>query len=394
MLLPDRAPTVLVTSSHTRTSPSPLHNLGDHEVGYLRRLAQEYAGRQQFAAVAQETLVEASGVVVGHRSYHDPYGNQADRVFIEGLVESMIGYRLTSGDDLVYEGSRTRGPDNILTTTFQALSPALDYWRRHLVPQAAALSVLYNPELPLLPSAGKSNGSGSIPGIEVDPVARAVFTETLDGRAIRSRGDAVRAMLLEHFSDADRYPPRSVLRIASLACGTAEVIFGAAAELVRHRPDVHLDVHLVDSDAKALQRAGELFESSRDPRLTFAAHEVNVLSPRTLPVILAETETSAGFDFIDVVGFLEYLQERSAKRFLAQAYSMVRPGGVLCAANMRDTHQQLEFTTNCVRWPYIVPRSLPTLVTLVQQACGVGPDALRMVLPEEGAYALLKVQKG
>ncbi|MGI9027927.1 MAG: hypothetical protein ACR2FM_03770, partial [Candidatus Saccharimonadales bacterium] len=245
----------------------------------------------------------------------------------------------------------------------------------------------------LLPGTIKPDVEGFIPGQDNDIVGSKFFAECLDGRAIRSRGDAVRTTYLEHFMDTKKYPVGSEINVASLACGAAEVVFEATAELQRVRPDLKINVTLADQDVQALERA-RLFAESKEElqQINFTYTEANILSPKALAEMTVATH-GKGFDFIDIVGFLEYLPARTAKRFMSLAYDMVGQDGLLCAANMRDTHEQLEFTTNCVRWPYIIPRSLPTLATMTEEACDLKPSDVTMVLPTDGAYTLVNIKK-
>jgi len=373
--------------------PLWLADLDVDTVHSLRGKAQEYGALQADAAMLQEEAVRQAGFQVQAHEYTDTFTNAEDREFVDTIIESMIGIRLEMGDEAVYAGDRTKGLDNPLTETVKYLSPAIAYWRANLVPTAGALSVLYNPELPLLPGTIKPDVEGFIPGQDNDIVGSKFFAECLDGRAIRSRGDAVRTTYLEHFMDTKKYPVGSEINVASLACGAAEVVFEATAELQRVRPDLKINVTLADQDVQALERA-RLFAESKEElqQINFTYTEANILSPKALAEMTVATH-GKGFDFIDIVGFLEYLPARTAKRFMSLAYDMVGQDGLLCAANMRDTHEQLEFTTNCVRWPYIIPRSLPTLATMTEEACDLKPSDVTMVLPTDGAYTLVNIKK-
>lgn len=375
--------------------PLILRDLQLHEVQHFRRTAHEYGLIQDEKARLQESLVAGMGVHINNVDYEDPFSNPENRAFVDSVMETMMGMRLQPEcEGMRYEGNRTKGPDTPLALAFKELSPALRYWREYLVPKSAALSVLYRPDLPMLPGApGTKEQGGFTPGVDNDPIARAVFTESLDGRAIRSRGDAVKNIFAKKFMDTDAYPDGSTVRVASLACGAAEIVFEATAELARSRPDLTIQVSLVDADPYALKMAAYYADSREDlANVDFSYHEANILSASTLEKI-SETTEGQGFDFMDIVGFLEYLPFRTAKRFMSMAYGMLGEGGSMCAANMRDTHSQLDFTENCVRWPYIVPRPLTELLEMTMNACSVSAADVSMILPKDGAYALIDVAK-
>lgn len=380
-------------SGSAYTFPEWLANLDPTAMESLRSRAREYASVQNTLATQQEAEVASSGVTVEMQSFNDPFTNPVDRDFINTIAECMIGLRLLHGDEFVYKGNRNKGPDTPLTTGFKELSPALKYWCDNLVPTSAALAVLYNPHLPVMPVVSKGEGEDFTPWQKNDVVASAVFAESLDGRAIRSRGEVVKSALLEQFLDVERYPEGSDVRVASLACGAAEVIFGATSELATLRPDLNITVCLADSDQNALDRAKTFAESqSTLKQVEFQFKNINILRSSALDELQDDADRQ-GFNFVDVVGFLEYLPARTAKSFMERAYKLVSEDGVLCAANMRSTHSQLEFTTNCVRWPYIIPRSLPELTTLIQDSCVIEADNITMKLPEDGAYAVACIRK-
>lgn len=80
-----------------------------------------------------------------------------------------------------------------------------------------------------------------------------------------------------------------------------------------------------------------------------------------------------------------------AVTFLRHAYTLVKPGGVLVVANMLDTHPQLGMTLNVVQWPWIHPRSVATMLTLLVSA---GLDApARVIEPNDGVYAVFCITK-
>jgi len=115
-----------------------------------------------------------------------------------------------------------------------------------------------------------------------------------------------------------------------------------------------------------------------------------------------------GYDAVDAVGILEYLKPddwryaygnvirtrrpmAGAVTFLANAYELVRPGGLLVFGNMLDTHPQLAFTLNVIQWPHVQPRSIEQVCTLMARAGIVG--GVEIHLPTGGVYALYVVRK-
>lgn len=262
--------------------------------------------------------------------------------------------------------------DPLLSDAFFGLSPVLEAWRT-VIPSAAALHPLYGPTETLAD------------GTPLDEVASRIFTHTLDGRGIRSRG-AVLAWLLEH-----EYRERVAGTWASLACGAGVPVCRGAAGL--RAADGPTEILLLDRDRSAL-----------DLTLSVATREgvdglIRPIAADVLDVEAVHRAVEPGScAVVECLGFFEYLPTNppagwiGAADFLSIAWALVKPGGVLLFANMLDTHPELPFTMHAVRWPYIVPRSVEDVREVVSMA-GLERDALEVWLPDDGVYAVYALTK-
>lgn len=261
-----------------------------------------------------------------------------------------------------------------------------------MVPTAAALEPLYNPYQAVMP-----NGSA------IGHRARQVFANLTDAQGLRSRAAALRQIAVADAMQRER--PSQWL---SLACGAAENVL-SAADQVRSLDCFTPTVDLLDYDPRALRLARRYADQRR---ITSAyTRRYNVLNRKGLsgggafgfkPIV------EGSYDVVEAVGLLEYLkaddwsyryskvinsrrQMAGARTFLANAWRMVRPGGVLVVANMLPSHPQIGFTLNVIQWPHIQPRTVEQMRVLLDESGVYGP--LTTLLPEDGVYGIYMIRK-
>lgn len=280
--------------------------------------------------------------------------------------------------------------DNPATREFLRTPGAPDWLS--MVPTAAALEPMYNPYQAVMP-----NGS------PIGPRARQIFANMLDAQGLRSRAAALRKIAVADSMQRDR--PSQWL---SLACGAAETML-SAADQVRTENYLTPTVDLLDYDPRALRLA----RRHADQRSLTSAYtrRFNVLNRKGLsaggafgfkPII------EGSYDLVEAVGLLEYLKAddwsyryskvissrrpmAGARTFLANAWRMVRPGGVLVVANMLPSHPQIGFTLNVIQWPHIQPRTAEQMRVLLDDAGVYG--RLTTLLPEDGVYGIYMIRK-
>lgn len=62
-------------------------------------------------------------------------------------------------------------------------------------------------------------------------------------------------------------------------------------------------------------------------------------------------EAAGGFDLVLVLGLLDYLRERPARRLLAALGPLVRPGGVLLLTNLHAENPWRAYMEDLLDWP-------------------------------------------
>lgn len=332
-------------------------------------------------------------VAVHSVEYTDPFASDPDGTFAVGVAElEQIAAAYYNGESGLHR-KRLSSPDtqNPATQRLMEVVDGAEDWLR-LIPSAAALDPLYDPRQPMLRS-----------GDRIHPKLQHWFMNVADARGIRSRAHVLQSVLVDHAQAAESAP-----RWLSLACGAAQPVLTAAAEVTRLRSDPP-EVTLADLDRAAL-RLAKNYAAERGLSRQVHLRRRNVLDPTGFARAsrLACQGWGDQFDVVDAVGLLEYLKPQDwsytyrgvitsrkklagAVTFLRNAFACVKPGGSLVVGNMLDTHPQLGFTLDVVQWPHIQPRSLEAMFDIFKSAGLTGH--LDVYLPSDGVYAVYVIRK-
>jgi hypothetical protein len=203
------------------------------------------------------------------------------------------------------------GPPRIMSTVFDGQSPFL-FAVRQGVRTSVALDVLYN-----YPVAGQARSGlrGALTWF---------WCNEPHARGVRNRMKMVYWKLLEAMRE-ERKRGRSEIRILSLACGSAQAVIEAVARFVEEDPDAEVSVELVDLDVPSLRRAERLAES-RGVRRRIRFREENI---RTF---LSESDRT--WPIIEMVGFLDYRNNRSFVETCTKVHARLDPQGRFMTATI------------------------------------------------------------
>lgn len=296
-------------------------------------------------------------------------------------IHRMEKYKKKRGKDYKH------AEHNHITEELFAKSEVLEKWRKTM-PTAEALYPLQKPHL-------KKLADGTV----FDEVAERYFPHALDGVGIRSRASIMSRVMYEHFKN-HKTSKQVPLKWASLACGAAIPVFDAASRLLSDGK--HLSLYLVDLDPKALKFAKKLADEEYEITEHIKLVKSNILRLKRLQRRVGKESQDA----IDILGFFEYIPASKWKyrkykikimmpgaiEFLKTAYSLLKPGGILVLGNMRDSHPQLTFTTQVVRWPYIRPRSLERVMDIISSA-GIDPENVTLYQAGDNVYTVAAITK-
>ena len=294
-----------------------------------------------------------------------------------------------------------------------------------IVPTALALENLTNPDDP--PSDG-------IP--KTDPM-KFITYNCEDAIGLRSRIEiASRVMQGEiiRVANEDRDP-----NVLSLASGVSRAVIELAARN-RRENGIDTSLSLVDIDPRPLDMARQLAKVNNQNLKIFRRNIVDLdgfmkfhwLSKAALAMAGSDlihghlpnvkTMKPESYDVVDILGFFEYLQnvetwpfsyngvfgnrkqmiQAGAPLFMAMAWDMVAPGGVLLFGNMNksDPHandpniprNQLGFAMGVIQWPHIQPRNQGEIGSIVSNAVSLGlmdPKTIEVPtahIPRDGIY--------
>lgn len=281
---------------------------------------------------------------------------------------------------LTEEGGELRlEPNNPVAEPLFAAAPSLKTWREKLVPSAMALTALYEAESWTLPT-----------GEPIDTKTRDLFLHSLDAIGIRSRAAIMCDIARRHIASEAK-----VTEWTSLACVAAIPVLDAV-EAYAIGTDVHLN--LIDIDDNTLDHAcQQATDRGLEESVHFDLLNRNVVKDLIVSDNLVHELGADSQQLVDMLGIFEHVQEdfrgfKSAAAILANAFRLVRPGGVLVAANMLDTRPQIHFNQRAIGWPEVFPRSLDQIHDIITDA-GIDPRWVTVRILEDGIYAVFEICK-
>jgi predicted RND superfamily exporter protein len=233
------------------------------------------------------------------------------RVMLKTLAFRARHLRLRSSPRIEDRALFLFGPRKIMSAAFDGPSPLL-FALRQGVTTSVALDILYN-----YPMAQQTRSG-------VRGALTWFWCNEPHARGVRNRIKTVYWKVLEAMRE-ERRRGRSEIRILSLACGSAQAVIEALASFVEEDPDAEVSVELVDLDAPSLRRAERLAES-RGVRRLVRFREENI---RTF---LSEDDRT--WPIIEMVGFLDYRNNRSFVETCKKVHARLDPQGCFMTATI------------------------------------------------------------
>lgn len=172
------------------------------------------------------------------------------------------------------------------------------------------------------------------------------------------------------------------LDVLSIAAGSSRSLMTVMHE---RKGDGISDIHLtmVDNSAKAKADAQELASKMEiDDRVTFIPENVF----RTNRYL-----NGRKFNFIEVVGLLDYLTDEQVIRLLSKLWDSLTVGGVLLYSNIVPNTER-SFLERVVKWPVMQYREADALLGL-GKAAGVSLSEARLIQEPQEIYNLIAAKK-
>jgi ubiquinone/menaquinone biosynthesis C-methylase UbiE len=166
----------------------------------------------------------------------------------------------------------------------------------------------------------------------------AAFWETfvINAKALRNRLKLMKATLEDIISTS---PPHCEINILSLASGSAR---GIIEVLNNHKSTSKINAVLIDRSINALN-------FSRNLSLSFGVEKQFSLI-RGDVLNLNEYCLDNSQDIIEIVGFIDYLDEQTTIKFLMSVLPVLKRGGHLIISNVKNNPEK-RFLSEIVNWP-------------------------------------------
>jgi hypothetical protein len=259
---------------------------------------------------------------------------------------------------------------------------AFDDWRS-LIPSSVSLAYLSDPLA--FDYIYRADGHKLA---QIDDVARAWLIGCTDAIGIRSRASVLSEIVRGYVES--KVDEASSLKWMSVACGTALPAMKAAVNA-----HIKPELLLVDVDRTAMDATEELskaigFEGCINQRW------MNIFNDKKTAKLAEELGQNGGRPrIIDMMGIFEYTGENikvDPASFLKSYYEMLSPGGKLIFGQMRGDRPNIDFTMGVIGWPYVYMRSPKEVMEIITQA-GIGPQQVKLYLPEDGVYTVVTIDK-
>jgi len=195
--------------------------------------------------------------------------------------------------------------------------------------------------------------------------------------ATRNRRRIIKRELVKFIEKRNKFK-RSNVSVLSIGAGSARAVI-EATEILKNKGH-KLRLNLVDHDVEALTAAGKL------------AREKKVLS--SLNVIEAKFYHLSKYlskdkkvDFVEIVGLLDYLNDRTIKFLLTSVGEYLSEDGVFLISNVIPNEEQY-FLHNIVGWPQMIYREIDDLLFLARES---GFKNCELIHEPTGCVGLIRV---
>jgi len=178
------------------------------------------------------------------------------------------------------------------------------------------------------------------------------WQKTNNAKALRNRLKLVKKELkkaIHSFNKRD-------LRILNLACGSNRAVIEVVGE---HKDNFDFEVFAVDKSISAIEDAQKL-AFSFDIAHLLKTHQSTISE-------FLDKSKNIKFDIVEVVGFLDYVEDNKAILLFNQIYSVLTDNGIFITGNIKDNSER-KFVTEVVGWPKLIFRNETDLINLLMNS--------------------------
>jgi len=175
---------------------------------------------------------------------------------------------------------------------------------------------------------------------------------TNSAKALRNRLKLVKKEVDKAISSLNK----KKITVLNLACGSNVAVFETVA---KYKNILSIDVFGVDRNEKAIIDAEKLASG-------FGIGNVFKGCQNTISGFLNENK-HLKFDIIEMVGFLDYVEDAKAIELFNQIHSALKEDGVFITGNVSDNSER-RFITEVVGWPRLIFRDEKDLADLISSS--------------------------
>lgn len=256
----------------------------------------------------------------------------------------------------------------------------------HMAPRSITMEACYDPENAVLPS-------GQLFGDK----AKLLISNAADAIGVRARAKVVKNLLLEDIKIDENW--------LVLASG------GAVPSLTAYMdaPCKPKSLVLVDFDTKSLRRARakskklgirksvritsrNLLTKSGFKKERIIVKLVAALKFKQIPITFNKKLKYDFYDRVEITGFMEYLGDEKAARFIKESYRHLKPGGVMVIANSWHAHPQIGFNQGIMQWPKMNFRTKEDFERVIDMS-GIKTDGVDGYVLDNQVYTVFRIRK-
>lgn len=180
------------------------------------------------------------------------------------------------------------------------------------------------------------------------------WLKTNNAKALRNRLKLVKKEL----EKAIHLIKKKEIRILNLAAGSNR---GVVEVVGLYKDNFDFEVFCVDKNESAIEDAKKLARF-------FNIEHILKFNQDTISNFLKNNNgNEIKFDIVEMVGFLDYVEDKKAILLFDQIYSALTDKGIFIVGNIKDNSER-KFVTEVVGWPNLIFRSESDLIKLIMNS--------------------------
>lgn len=201
------------------------------------------------------------------------------------------------------------------------------------------------------------------------------WLKTNNAKALRNRLRLVKKELENAIYSLNK----KEIRILNLACGSNRAII----EMVgKHKNNFNFEIFGVDKSQSAIEAAKKLCN-------VFDITHLTKWQQDTISCFL--NKNNFKFDIVEMVGFLDYIENNKAIELFDKIYSILTSGGIFMVSNLKNNPER-KFVTEVVGWSNLIFRDESDLIRLIAKSKFKNSD-VRIIYEPQNIHGIIVARK-